>query len=284
MNPVSSGPLSLAYSPCPNDTFIFHALVNDRIDCGDISFSDPVLDDVETLNRWAMRGRMDVTKLSFHAFGHLAAKYFLLRSGSALGRGCGPLLVAGPGRRSDAPANWRIGIPGRYTTAAMLLRLFTPGAVRLVETRFERIIPQVAAGELDAGVIIHESRFTYQASGLELVCDLGKWWESETGLPIPLGGIAVRRDLGPATALKVEDAVRASLEYAFTTPEASRDYIAGNAQEIDPGVIRSHIDLYVNRFSLGLGEEGEAAVREFLGRGEAAGFLPSNSFGIFPLL
>jgi len=276
--------LSLAYSPCPNDTFIFHALVGGLVDCTAPSFSQPRLEDVETLNNWAFEGRMDVSKLSFNAYGQVADRYFLLRSGAALGRGCGPLLVAGPAAGKKDMGKWRIAVPGRLTTAAMLLKLFNGDGGEVIESRFDRIIGQVVAGEVDAGVIIHESRFTYQDSGLKLVQDLGQWWEDDTGLPIPLGGIAVRRDLGREIAAGVEKVVRQSLEYAFAHPGASREYIRGHAQELDEEVIRAHIDLYVNDFSLDLGEEGKKAIMEFLSRGKAAGFFPGLSPGreLFP--
>ena len=275
--------LSIAYSPCPNDTFIFHALAAGLVRRPGIEFEPPLLEDVETLNLWAMEGRMDVTKLSFHAYGHVAGRYFLLRSGSALGRGCGPLLITRPELAATSPAGWKIAIPGRYTTAAMLLRLFASGApLELVEARFDRIIPMIVSGAVDAGVIIHESRFTYQEVGLVRVVDLGQWWEEESGLPIPLGGIAVRRELGADAALEVEAAVRESLEHAFADPGAGRGYVREHAREMDDGVLCSHIELYVNRFSLELGREGEAAVLEFLRRGREAGLFAAGNADVFP--
>lgn len=276
----ADAPLSLGFSPCPNDTFIFHALVRRETGTDCPSFAPEILADVETLNQWALAGRLDVTKLSFHALGHVLDRYVLLTSGSALGRGCGPLLVAGrPFAPQELPA-LRIAVPGRHTTAAMLLRLFAPGSRALRMMRFDEIMPAIVNGEVDAGVIIHESRFTYQEHGLVPLQDLGLWWEQATGLAIPLGGIAAKRSLGRKRLLAIDACLRASLARAFAQPEAGMPYVRSHARELDDRVIRSHIDLYVNEHSLDLGEDGLAAVREFLSRGREAGVLPRDLAGL----
>ncbi|HEX9715533.1 MAG TPA: 1,4-dihydroxy-6-naphthoate synthase [Desulfurivibrionaceae bacterium] len=277
--PLLSGKnkLSLGFSPCPNDTFIFHALMHGQACGSSPAFGDAALADVETLNEWALAGRLDVTKLSFHALGHVLDQYVLLMAGSALGRGCGPLLVA---RENFAPSTLprlTIAIPGRYTTAALLLRMYSPVPLTTKVMRFDRIMPAIVAGEVDAGVIIHESRFTFQAHGLLLLQDLGVWWEQETGFPIPLGGIAAKRSLGKEKIQAIDRCIRASVSSAFAGPEAGMDYIRQHAQELDDKVIRDHIGLYVNQFSLDLGAEGVGAVREFLARGRQLGIFPNQS-------
>ncbi len=272
--------LTLGYSTCPNDTFVFHALAHGRIDRRDLEF-DIRLADVEQLNRTAEEGRLDVTKLSFAAIGHLQERYALLGSGAALGRGCGPLVIARPGFDPSRLGPAAIAVPGMRTTAALLLRLYLSGASpALAPMTFDRIMPAVARGEYAAGVIIHEGRFTFQDYGLEALVDLGRWWEDETGLPIPLGGIAIRRDLGPDIARRVEAAIRDSTAFAFAHPEASAGYIRAHAREMKPDVVRRHIELYVNDFTLSLGETGAAAVAELFRRGNAAGVLPCSQ-GIF---
>lgn len=269
MNP-RSGPLTIGFSTCPNDTFIFHALIKKKIpDCG-LSFSE-TLADVETLNEMAFRQQLDVTKLSYHAFGHLVDDYVLLRSGSALGRGCGPLLIAERPYKPGELVGKKIAIPGKYTTAAMLLRLYNSDYADLVEMSFEKIIPAIKDGVVDAGVIIHESRFTYQKEGLVSIVDLGEWWEKTTGLPIPLGGIFARRDLGDKTIATINICIRKSVEYAFKQPDKSRPYVKEHAQELADDVIKQHIDLYVNRFTLDLGKEGIEAVRYLLKTGYEKG-------------
>lgn len=267
-------PLSLGFSPCPNDTFIFHALVHGQV-ADAPAFAPVLLEDVETLNTWALAGKLAVTKLSFHALGHVLDRYLLLTAGAALGRGCGPLLVARRPLPPEELPGLRIAIPGKLTTAALLLRLFAPTGAEPVVMRFDRIMPAVAAGEVDAGVIIHESRFTYQQHGLHLVRDLGAWWEETTGHPIPLGGIAVKRELGRERILAVEAAIRQSLRQARQAPERAMPYIRRHAGELADPVIRDHINLYVNDFSLNLGSEGRAAIGEFLLRARSAGIIPA---------
>ncbi len=226
---------------------------------------------METLNEWALREELDITKVSFHAYGQVRDRYALLDSGSALGRGCGPLLITNKKGLSvrDLPG-LKIAVPGRLTTAAMLLRLFCP-EVEPVTMRFDTIIAALIAGKVDAGVIIHESRFTYAQHNLILIKDLGSWWEESSGCPIPLGGIAVRRALGEKTAETVSDAVRRSVQWAFANRGRCLPYIRSHAQELDDSIIASHIDLYVNQFSISLGSEGRTAVQRFLQRGIDAG-------------
>jgi 1,4-dihydroxy-6-naphthoate synthase len=266
--------LSLGFSPCPNDTFIFYGLVHGLIDPPGVTFAEPVLEDVEKLNLWAMAKKLDVTKLSFHALGHALEEYCLLSSGSALGRGCGPLLVAGSVIPVEELRRMTIAIPGKLTTAAMLLRLFLPESHRLVEMRFDRIMEAIRKGEVDAGVIIHESRFTYAEQGLVCLQDLGRWWEQSTGLPIPLGCIAARRSLGRTKIEAIDRAIKASVAYGFAHPDQCLPYIRRNSQELDERVVRSHIRLYVNEFSKDLGEEGQAAIQAFMDRGRLTGVLP----------
>lgn len=266
--------LSIGFSPCPNDTFIFHALVHGLADEIGLDLAPPLLADVESLNELALQGTLDVTKLSFHALGHVLDDYVLLRSGSALGRGCGPLLIANREFRRTSLPGLRVAIPGRLTTAAMLLRMYAPDCRDLVPMRFDEIMPALAGGEVDAGVIIHESRFTYQKEGFIVHQDLGEWWEETSGCPIPLGGIVARRSLGPETIKLLERGIRLSIERAFAHPTLSHQYIRSYAQELDDQVTRDHIDLYVNNFSIDLGRDGLQAVKEFLRRGRAAGILP----------
>lgn len=239
------------------------------------SFAKPVLADVEQLNLWAMEGRLDVTKLSFHALGHVLDDYVMLSSGAALGRGCGPLLVSKnkafvPGEQS------RIAIPGTYTTAALLLALFAPEAVRTVVMRFDRIMDAVNKGEVDGGVIIHEGRFTYQSMGLFCAQDLGRWWEEETGFPIPLGCIVARASLGDSVQSDINQGIRQSLQWIRKHPGAGREYIRVHAQELNDKVLDDHIGLYVNNFSEHIGDEGILAVRELLRRGRDGGVFPDT--------
>jgi 1,4-dihydroxy-6-naphthoate synthase len=266
-------PLSLGFSPCPNDTFIFHALVHGLMPLPGIDLSVQ-LADVETLNTLALDGLLDVAKVSFHAFGHLRRDYVLLRSGAALGRGCGPLVVSRGHASMAELAGKRIAIPGRLTTAALLLQLQGGTFGELVVMPFERIMAAVAAGEVDAGVIIHESRFTYGQYGLKQLIDLGQWWEETTGQPIPLGGIVAHRRLGAALIGRFEQALRASVAHAFAHPQDSRPYSKAHAQEMADEVIDQHIGLYVNDFSLDLGAPGAAAINLLLQRAEELGLIP----------
>lgn len=272
--------LSLGYSPCPNDTFIFHALVHGKVSCNGIAFNER-LEDVETLNKLALQQQLDLTKISYHAFGHLRENYALLRSGGALGRGCGPLVVATDETTMDDLRGKRIAIPGRLTTANLLLQLYSDGYEDLLILPFDRIMAAVTEGQAAAGVIIHESRFTYQQHGLHQVQDLGQWWEEDSGCPIPLGGILARRDLGPKLIGRIDAALRHSVEYAFNHPSAAQHYIKQHSQELADDVIRSHINLYVNDFSLDLGDEGIKAVETLLSRAEERGIIPSCEKPLF---
>jgi 1,4-dihydroxy-6-naphthoate synthase len=260
--------LTFGFTPCPNDAFAFHALVHGLLPA---PFEvEPVLLDIEELNRRAAGAELQLTKLSFGAAAAAGDRYRLLRSGAALGRGVGPLLVAREaGSLADAAAG-RIAIPGRETTAFLLLRLTAPALGDVVELRYDRILDAVAAGEVDAGLIIHESRFTYGKLGLVSVADLGEWWEGETGLPVPLAGIFARSDLEPGVVGEAEAALRASVEYAFGHPEASRDYVRSLSHEMSDEVCAAHIALYVNEHSADVGDEGLAAIDRLLGRATAA--------------
>lgn len=262
--------LGVGFSPCPNDTFMFHALVAGSVAVPGVAVR-PWLADIEALNERAMSAaRLKITKLSVHGLGHVADRYAALQVGAALGRGVGPLVVA-RARRELGELRGRVAIPGPYTTAHLLLRIFGP-AVEVVPMRFEKIMPAVVAGEVEAGVIIHEGRFVYAGFGLELVADLGAVWEADTGLPLPLGVIAAERSLELAAVF--EDRLRASIDAAWADPQASTAYVRAHAQELDAEVCRRHIALYVNEFSRELGEEGRAAVETLLARGAAIGMLP----------
>jgi len=272
--------LSLGYSPCPNDTFIFYALIHGRIPLPGVRISER-LADVETLNQLALAGVLDLTKISYHAFGHLRDRYVLLRSGGALGRGCGPLVVAPQALAMDDLRGKRIAIPGRLTTANLLLQLYGAGFEDLLILPFEQVMPAVLRGDAAAGVIIHESRFTFHQLGLHQVLDLGAWWEAETGLPIPLGGILARRALGAERIQQLEGALTASVDYAYSHPTEPRAYIKRHSQELADEVIDQHIGLYVNDFSRTLGPDGERAVAELLRRAEARGIIPSSPHPLF---
>jgi len=265
---------SIGFSPCPNDTFIFCGLVQGHIPLSGLSLQQERLEDVETLNEWALEERLDITKLSFHAFGFVRDRYMLLHSGAALGRGCGPLLVAGRNINAADLAEMTVAVPGKYTTAAMLLKLYAPALKNIVMMRFDEIMPAIEAGRIDCGVIIHESRFTYAARGLVLLEDLGAWWETTSGYPIPLGGIAVKRSLGPDFIREIDRGIKASIIWAQTNRRLCWPYIKEHAQELEDSVIDDHIGLYVNTFSEDLGEEGIAAVEFFLEKGRRAGIFP----------
>lgn len=272
--------LTLAYSTCPNDTFLFHAMVHGLIPLNDLSYS-VVLDDVESLNRKACDGLYHISKLSFAAIGNLQDTYGLLRSGAALGRGCGPLIVARKGANLRKIKDAKIAVPGLQTTANLLLGLYLgkkPDGIPMV---FDRIMPAVSSGEYDFGVIIHEGRFTYPSYGLELVADLGEWWERETSLPIPLGGIAVRRDLPGDVIHMIEKTIAESVRYGFKNPENSKTYIKHHAQELEDDVIRQHISLYVNDFTIDLGEEGETAINHFFELAQQKGLMKPSALTLF---
>jgi 1,4-dihydroxy-6-naphthoate synthase len=267
--------LTLAFSPCPNDCFIFDAIVNRRIDLEGLDFAVR-LGDVEALNTAAFAGEVDVTKLSFHAYAYCADRYVLLDAGSALGNNCGPLLISKrPIEVGDVAAGkLRIAIPGQYTTANFLLGLAFPAATDKTPILFSEIEPAVIDGRFDAGLIIHENRFTYAEKGLRKIIDLGEFWESETGEPIPLGGIVIRRALPDEVKQRVNRVLRRSVEYAFAHREASLPYVRAHAQEMSEDVMYRHIDLYVNQYSVDLGERGRRAVDTLFERARAAGIIP----------
>ena len=276
-------PLTIGFSPCPNDTFIFNKLVHASPQPGEPLFAVPHLEDVETLNQWAFKQRLDITKLSYHAAGHLLDEYCLLPSGGALGRGCGPLLVSREDCHLRDLVGKRIAIPGRLTTAALLFRMFLPECTDLVEMRFEQIMDAVSSGEVGGGVIIHESRFTYQDRGLRCLQDLGQWWEDSSGMPIPLGCIAARRSLGSALIGAVDRQIKNSLCWAREHREEGFPYIKQHAQETETEVIRSHIHLYVNDFSYDLGEEGRRAVETLFARARQEKIIPCSTEHVFCL-
>jgi 1,4-dihydroxy-6-naphthoate synthase len=260
--------LRFGFTPCPNDAFAFHALVHGLVPA---PFEvEPVLLDIEELNQRAAGGELELTKLSFGAAAAAGDRYRLLRSGAALGRGVGPLVVAREAGSLEEAATGRIAVPGRETTAFLLLRLAAPALGEVVELRYDRVLEAVVAGEVDAGLIIHESRFTYREHGLVSVADLGEWWEGETGLPVPLAGIFARGDPEPTPASDAEAAIRASVEYAFANPDASRDYVRSLAHELSDEVCAAHIALYVNEHSVDIGDVGLAAIDRLLGRAAAA--------------
>lgn len=251
--------LTLGISPCPNDTFIFDALVNKKIDTEGLSF-ELVINDVERLNILALRHTLDITKLSYYAYAHVTNQYVLLDAGSALGKNCGPLLISKPENERRDIANLIIAIPGKYTTANFLLSLAFPLVANKVEMLFSEIENAIVHNKADAGVIIHENRFTYQGKGLVKIMDLGAYWETQTGLPIPLGGIAIKRNIPAEIARKVNRMVRKSVEYALAHPAASREFVRCYAQEMDESVRNQHIQLYVNNYSVDLGEIGKKAI------------------------
>jgi 1,4-dihydroxy-6-naphthoate synthase len=261
-------PLTFGFSPCPNDTFAFHALVHGLVDTP--IRVQPVLLDIEELNRRAHDGAFDITKLSVGALAAVGERYRLMRSGAALGRGVGPLLVARTATSLAHAAQGRVAIPGRETTAFRLLRLAAPGLTDVVELRYDQVLGAVARGEVDAGLIIHESRFTYEAHGLVQVVDLGDWWERKTGLPVPLAGICARSTLPADVVSEVERAIRASVQHAFDHPEASRAYVRAHSQEMSDDVCDAHIHLYVNEHSLNIGAEGLQAIRRLADSGASA--------------
>lgn len=245
--------MRLGISPCPNDTFVFHAWVHGLVDGPPVEVR---YEDIDVLNTLALGDELDVVKVSYGVLVHLPDGWVRLRSGGALGHGCGPLVVSADGELREP-----VAIPGERTTAYLLLRLWLGRTPDVVVLPFDRILPAVRDGEVPSGLVIHESRFTYPSYGLRAVADLGEVWEGRTGLPVPLGAIVARRTVDVAA---VDAAIRASVEYAWAHPEASRAYVLEHAQELDPAVVDAHIGLYVNEFTRDLGDEGERAVKELL--------------------
>jgi len=283
--------LSLGFSPCPNDTFIFDALIHQKVDTEGLSF-DVHYEDVETLNQNAFDAVLDVTKLSYHAYAYAANDYILLDAGSALGFGVGPLLItkdrvlaerlsAIDNRGLTAPESLTVGIPGKYTTANFLLGLAFPELTNKREMVFSDIEQALIGGNIDLGLIIHENRFTYQDKGLYKVMDLGDYWERTTGSPIPLGGIVANRRLPGDIKQKVNRVIRRSVEFALANPESGIGFIRSHAQEMSEDVMYKHIELYVNRFSVSLGDEGRAAIRALFNQAWALKLVPRTSEDLF---
>lgn len=284
--------LTLGFSPCPNDTFIFDALIHHKIDTQGLDFAVEY-HDVETLNQKAFRQELDITKLSYHAFAYAVEDYELLDAGSALGFGVGPLLIT----KNEALAeqlkqyagsflpqefqNLKIGIPGKYTTANFLLGLAYPLLQNKQELVFSDIEQALLDGRIDLGLIIHENRFTYQDKGLHKVVDLGDYWEKTTGSPIPLGGIVIRRDLPQEVKEKVNRLIRESVEYAFASPKSGIEYIRSHAQEMEEAVMYKHIELYVNMYSSDLGEVGRRAIQTMFDKSQSLGLIPRTEKNIF---
>jgi 1,4-dihydroxy-6-naphthoate synthase len=265
--------LSLGFSPCPNDCFMFDAIVNRRIDTEGLEFAVH-LADVEQLNDAALAGQAQITKLSYHAYAHCVDRYVLLDAGSALGRNCGPLLISARRLSMDdvAGGDLRIAIPGQYTTANFLLGLACPAALDKTELLFS---------EIEAGLLIHENRFTYQTKGLLKIADLGEFWEGQTGAPIPLGGIVISRLLPDEVKSRVNRVVRRSVEHAFAHRSDSLPFVRAHAQEMSEEVMYKHIDLYVNEFSIDLGVEGRQAVTLLFDKARAAGIIPAVNDDLF---
>lgn len=272
--------LTLGFSPCPNDTFIFDALVNGHLNTGDLEF-EVVLEDVETLNKMAKEGKLDITKLSFHAYAYVSDQYQILQAGAALGKGCGPLLISADPIPLSKVDYCVVGIPGRLTTANLLFSLAFPDAITKKELVFSAIEQELLDDRIDVGVIIHENRFTYESKGLHKLLDLGTFWEEKYGVAVPLGGIMIRRSLGDAVQHRVNDLIRQSVSYAFSHPEVSAPYVAQHAQEMDPAVMQQHISLYVNEHSLDLGDDGRNAIEHMYRETHAIGLTPAVLQPIF---
>ncbi len=267
--------LTLGFSPCPNDTFIFDAMVNGKIDTKGLQF-DYVMEDVETLNRWAEEGKLDVTKLSYNAFLKTVDQYALLHSGSALGKGVGPLLIANTSLDLNNIAQYKIAIPGFNTTANLLLSLAFPQAKNKTEVIFSGIEDAVLNGEYDAGLIIHESRFTYAAKGLTKLIDLGDWWEQEVNAAIPLGGIVARRSFDKELLATIDSVIKESVLYSWKHYPELSSFVTENAQEMEEAVMRQHINLYVNEYTTDLGETGRTAIQTLFDKAKKGGLLQAN--------
>jgi len=264
--------LTLGYSPCPNDCFIFDALVHHKIDTEGFEF-DVKLEDVETLNTLAQQNVLDISKLSFHAFGYVTHQYILLKSGSALGFNCGPLLIRNKSNNVPINENSRVAIPGKLTTANFLLSLAYPHLKNKKEFVFNEIENAVLTNQVDAGLIIHENRFTYQDKGLEKIIDLGEYWDALIHAPIPLGGIVMKRTFDEKIINKVSQLIKKSVEFAFSNPESCMSYVRQHAQEMSEEVMKKHIALYVNEFSVDLGKTGENAIEIMFNKAKEIGLL-----------
>jgi 1,4-dihydroxy-6-naphthoate synthase len=266
--------LTLGHSPDPDDAFMFYALAHDRLDTGDLQFRHE-LQDIETLNRRALRGELEVTAVSIHAYASLLDKYALLPSGCSMGDRYGPMVVARqPLKVSDLPAV-RLAVPGTMTTAFLALRLLLPKGFVYEVVPFDEILSAVAAGRFDAGLIIHEGQLTFQNQGLHLVVDLGVWWQEKTGLPLPLGGNVVRRDLGPELMQRISRLLKESIRYSLDHRDAALDYALKYARDMDKGLADRFVGMYVNDWTLDYGPRGREAVRRLLDEGHKAGIIPS---------
>jgi 1,4-dihydroxy-6-naphthoate synthase len=275
--------LTLGFSPCPNDCFIFDALIHQKIDTEGLTFH-VIMEDVEALNQKAFNGELDITKLSYHAYAHLTKWYQLLDAGSALGKGCGPLLIT----KTDELVSdnfkintAKIAIPGKYTTANFLCSIAFPDAKNKIEMLFSDIEEAVLTGKVDAGLIIHENRFTYEQKGLKKIIDLGEYWESLTKLPIPLGGIVIKRTFSEEFKNKVNRVLRKSVEYAFANPKSSFSFVKNHAQEMNEEVMYKHIDLYVNKYSLDIGAEGKQSIQALFDKAQELGVINKIEENIF---
>ena len=276
--------LTLGFSPCPNDTFIFDALIHHKIDTEGLQF-EVFYDDVETLNQKAFKAELDITKLSFHAFAYVANNYALLDAGSALGFGVGPLLISktqlSHSQLTTHNSQLKVGIPGKYTTANFLLSLAYPQLTNKTEILFSDIEDALLREEVDLGLIIHENRFTYQDKDLHKVIDLGEFWEKETGCAIPLGGIVIKRELPEEVKLKVNRVLQRSVEFAFANPKSGIDFIRKHAQAMDEAVMFKHIELYVNKYSIDLGQEGRKAIELLFEKAHSLGVIPEVKEDLF---
>ncbi len=273
--------LSLGLSPCPNDTYMFYGLLKAGIGAHKYRFK-PWMQDIEALNLAALQGRLDITKVSIHVAGLLMDEYVLLKTGAALGHGCGPLVVTRADMKDRPLEEMTVAIPGRHTTAALLLGLYKkPLLERAVEMPFHLIMQAVQAKEVDAGVVIHEGRFVYEQYGLIMLVDLGQWWETQTSLPVPLGGIVGRRSLGREVLLEIEECLRESILYAAKNPPGLFTFIKVHAQEMEQSVIDKHIKTYVNDFSVDLNREGQRAIETLFKMGSSAGLIPPLQKEVF---
>jgi 1,4-dihydroxy-6-naphthoate synthase len=272
--------LTLGFSPCPNDTFIFDAMVHGRIDTEGLEF-DYFLADVEELNRKAFASETDITKMSYHAYAYVADNYYILDAGSALGFHNGPLLISKHDEAITRLEDKRIAIPGKYTTANLLFSIAWPEAKNKIEYLFSDIDRALLDDEVDAGLIIHETRFTYKKMGLHKLADMGEFWDELTGLPIPLGAIVIKKNIPEDIALKVNRIIRRSLEYAYKDSFASYDFVVGNAKEMDSTVMNNHIKLYVNEYSLDLGIKGREAILKLFSLASEKGIIPELPSRIF---
>jgi len=270
---------TLAYSPCPNDTFIFYAMIHQKIPCENLFF-DVIHADVEQLNQAGRQGRYDITKLSFHAVGHLLNHYAILKTGAALGYNCGPLIVAQKGCDLSVLAKNTIAVPGIWTTANLLLGLYLKTRPNVRPMSFETIMPAIQQKQYKAGVIIHEGRFTYEQYGLTCLLDLGQWWEKETGFPVPLGCIALKRNLSHLHN-SIEKCMMNSIAFSYQNPEKAAEYIQQHAQETSKDVIRQHIDLYVNEDTRYLSDTGERAIESLFKRARGFGLIPDYAGDFF---